>query len=106
MTALQVLALPMEEPDRPFVLMRPEDVRQRLLRCDGVTDGDLAELAIFLVLDRVTIELLDSFDFWSAKVLGRSIRFSSQTELPRFLGSGNGSVSGTGSTATSSNLFD
>ena len=50
----------MEELDRSLVLMRPEDVRQRLLQCDGVTDGDLAELAISLVLDRVMIELLDS----------------------------------------------
>ena len=77
MTALRVLALPMEEPDRPLVLVRPEDVRQRLLQCDGVTHRDLAELAISLVLDRVTIELFDSFDFWSVKVLGRSFQFSS-----------------------------
>ena len=77
MTALRVLALLMEEPHRPLVLVHPEDVRETLLRCDGVADGDLAELAISLVLDRVTIELLDSFDFWSAKDLGRSIRFLS-----------------------------
>ena len=77
MIALRVLALLMEEPDRPLVLVRPEDVHDRLLQCDGVTDGDLAELAISLVLGRVTIELFDSFDFWSAEVLGRSIRFSS-----------------------------
>ena len=74
MTALRVLAVLMEDPDRPLVLVRPEDVRQKLLRDDRVADGDLAELAIFLVLDRVTIELLDSFDFWSAEVLGRSIQ--------------------------------
>ena len=44
--------------------MRPIDVRQRLLRCDGVTDGDLVELTISLVLDQVTIELLGAlFDF-------------------------------------------
>ena len=45
--------------------MRPEDVRQRLLRCDGVADGDLAELAISLILDRVTIELLVSRSSWA-----------------------------------------
>ena len=77
MTASRVLALQMEEPDRPLVLMRLEDIRQRLLQCDELADGDLAELAIFFVFDRVTIELFDSFDFWSAEVLGRSIRFLS-----------------------------
>ena len=96
----------MEEPDLPLVLVRTENVRQRLLRCDGVTDEDLSELAISYVLDRVTIELLDSFDFWSVQVLGRSIRFLSKIGLPRYLGAGNATVSGTKSAATSSNVFD
>ena len=106
MTVLRVLALLMEDHDRPLVLERSEVVRQRLLRCNGVADGYLAKLAIFLVLDQVTIALLDSFDLWSAEVLGRSIRFLSKTGLPRFLDSGIASVSGTGSTTTSANVFD
>ena len=77
MTALRVLARQMEEPNRPLVLVRSEDIRQRLLQCDESANGNLAELAIFLVFGRVTIELFDSFDFWSAEVLGRSIRFLS-----------------------------
>ena len=50
MTAVRVLVLLMEDSDRPLVLVRPKDVCQRLLQCDVVTDGDLAELAISLVL--------------------------------------------------------
>ena len=75
MTALRVLALLMEDSDRPLVLVRPEDVRQRLLRCNGVADEDLAELAISLVLDRVTIELWTASTFVHPKFMGALFDF-------------------------------
>ena len=49
-----------------------------------MADGDLAELAISLVLDRMAIKLLNSFDLWSAKFLGALFKFRDKSG---FLGS-------------------